>query len=238
MANKNVLSIDLDYILAPCISLYNDLVNASTPPEKIWDTIAKVREADKHLSYDDANLHFVFNVFTNALTKLKDKSKVTFALNHDAILLDLATEEYVNDTFTLYNIDHHHDIFYSEQSRIDVDRYSVANVSNWIWYLDKNQKIKQYNWICNKNSTFPPKDLTTHGKMDAHLAENISEELLNVSEWDYIFICNSPHWFPRKYDVFFDMLMTIYKNLTGNEVKIEENVFSPNGRSREYPIKK
>ena len=238
MSNKNILSIDLDYILSPCISLYNDLVNASTAPEKIWDNIAKIREADKHISYDDTNLRFIFDIFTNALTKLKDKNKVTFALNHDAILLDLATKEYIDDTFTLYNIDHHHDIFYSEQGRIEVDKYNVANVGNWIWYLDKNKKIEQYNWICNKNSTFPPKDLRTNGKMDAHTADNIVKELLSVEEWDYIFICNSPHWFPRKYDVFFDILMDIYKNITGNEAKIKIDVFSPGGLAREYPIDK
>lgn len=236
MSNKNILSIDLDYILAPCISLYNDLVNASTAPEKIWENIAKLREADKHISFENENLRFVFDIFTNALVKLKDKNKVTFALNHDAILLDLARKEYENDTFTLYNIDHHHDIFYSEQGRVEVDKYDVANVGNWIWYLDKNKKISQYNWVCNKNSTFPPKDLTTHGKMDAHIAENITKELFDIKEWDYIFICNSPHWFPRDYDVFFDMMKNIYTNITGNDVTVQVNTFSPNGLARKYPI--
>ena len=236
MSNKNILSIDMDYILSPCINIYNDLVVANLPPENIWETVSKLRDADKHISYDNENLHYIFNVFSNALSKLKDKKNVSFALNHDAILFDLASEKYKEDTFTLYNIDHHHDIFYSEQARIDVDKYDVANVANWIWYLDKNNKISQYNWICNKNSVFPPNNLQTNGQMNAYIAED-KKDIFDVDEWEHIFICNSPHWFPRDYDVFFEMLKIIYENTTGNKKDVNINVFSPNGLSRPYPLK-
>ena len=59
MENKtslNILSIDLDYILAPCINLYNDFVFASNPPQKIWDNLNSLRNIDNHISYDDENL--------------------------------------------------------------------------------------------------------------------------------------------------------------------------------------
>lgn len=236
MSNKNILSIDLDYILAPCINLYNDLVNASAAPERVWEDINKLRQLDKHISYDDKNLKYVFDLFTNALSKLKNKDAVTFALNHDAILFELANEKYKDDTFTVFNVDHHHDIYYSEQGRLDVDKFNIAGVANWIWYLDKNKKVTQYNWVCNSNSFFPEKEVNSNGKMDAFTADKIPA-IFDVKEWDYIFVCNSPHWFPRDYDVFFEMLIAIYQNITGNKIKIEENIFSPNGLARPYPIK-
>ena len=68
MSNKNILSIDMDYILSPCINIYNDLVVANLPPENIWETVSKLRDADKHISYDNENLHYIFNVFSNALS--------------------------------------------------------------------------------------------------------------------------------------------------------------------------
>lgn len=235
MKDKKILSIDLDYILSPCINLYNDLVFANENPEKIWEKVNKLRNVDKHISYDNENLKYVFNVFSNALSKLKDKNNVTFANNHDAILFRLADKRYEADSFTVYNIDHHHDIYYSENSKSEVDRFDVASVANWVWYLDKHKKLSEYKWICNENSFFPEGEVTSNAKMDAYRGKTY-KDIFDVEEWEYIFICNSPHWFPRDYDVFFEMLIDIYQNLTGNEVIVEENIFSPNGKSRPYPL--
>ena len=235
--NLNILSIDMDYILEPCINLYNDLVLASQSPDKIWENLNKLRNIDEHISYNEDNLRYIFNIFTLALSKLKNKENVTFAVNHDAILFDLASSKYLNNTFTIYNIDHHHDIYYSEVAKKDVDDYNAPNVANWVWYLDKYEKISQYNWICNKNSFFPEQEIKSFGKMDAFERDKIPQ-IFEVKEWDYIFVCHSPHWFPRKYDMFLDMLMDIYKNFTNITPELNENIFSPNSISRPYPYDK
>jgi hypothetical protein len=234
---KNILSIDLDYILSPCINLYNDLVIANETPEKIWEKIETLRNIDKHISYDDENLRYVFNIFTHAISLLKNKKNVKFALNHDAILFDLASSKYEKDTFCLYNIDHHHDIFYSPDAKKDVDIFNVSTVANWVWYLDKHHKINQYNWICNTNSFFPETEVKSFGKMDAFTKDKI-KHIFDVKEWDYIFVCNSPHWFPKKYEIFFYMLIDIYENFTKEKVEVDKNIFSPNGLSRPYPYDK
>ena len=234
---KKILSIDMDYILAPCINLYNDMVLASNSPEKVWENINNLRNIDKHISYDNDNLRYVFNIFTSALSKLKNKKNVTFATNHDAILFELASKKYEKDIFEIYNIDHHHDIFYNEESRKDIDNFDVATVANWVWYLDKYNKFSQYNWICNTNSFFPKDDIKSNGKMNAFTRDKI-ESIFDIEEWDYIFVCNSPHWFPRDYDVFFNMLIDIYTNMTGNKVEVNPNIFSPNGLGRQYPYDK
>ena len=231
---KNILSIDMDYILAPCINIYNDLVNASNPPEKIWETVNRVRDADKHISYDNENLRYVFNIFANALSKLKNKKNVTFALNHDAILFELASDKYIDDKFRLFNIDHHHDIYYSDVAKKEVEKFHVATVANWVWYLDQNNKLAKYDWICNGNSTFPEGKVVSIAQMDAHTKDRLPE-IFEIDSWDYIFVCNSPHWFPKDYHVFFHMLIDMYKNITGEDVKILEGVFSPNSIARPYP---
>ena len=240
MENKQtlkVLSIDMDYILSPCINLYNDMINASKSPEKLWDTVNQVRQIDAHIDFDKDNLQFLFKAFTSALFKLSSQGTVMFATNHDAILFELASQKYENDVFEVYNIDHHHDIYYSKEAMNEVMRYDIATVGTWVWYLDKYKKMKQYNWVCNKNSTFPDKELTSCAKMDAFLKEGITK-IFEEEEWDVIFVCNSPHWFPRTYDIYFNMLIDIYKNYSGKEVKVVEEIFSPNGKARPYPYDK
>jgi hypothetical protein len=232
-----VLSIDMDYILSPCINLYNDMISASKSPEQLWETVNQVRQIDEHIDFDKENLQFLFKAFTSALFNLSEKGIVIFATNHDAILLELASQKYENDIFEVYNIDHHHDIYYSKEARVEVEKYNISTVANWVWYLDKYGKIKQYNWICNKNSVFPEKDLKSHAKMDAFLKEGIGR-IFDEKDWDVIFVCNSPHWFPRTYDVYFNMLIDIYKNYSGKDVEVIEEIFCPNGKSRPYPYDK
>ena len=233
----NILSIDMDYILSPCINLYNDLVHANTPPEKIWDKIAELRNADKHLSFENEALKYVFDVFVMALTRLQDKKNVMFALNHDAILFELASKKHENAEFEIYNIDHHHDIYYNENARLDVDKYNATTLANWVWYLDKHNKLNRYYWIHNPNSLFPDKNIKSKGKMDGYLRDKL-QQIYEVKEWDYIFVCNSPHWLPRDYDVFFEMLIDIYQNMTGVKIEVNKEIFSPNGLSRDYPYDK
>lgn len=227
----NILSIDMDYILAPCINLYNDMVKAANNPKQMWDEINRIRNIDSHISYDDSNLRYIFNIFSLALKKLKKPENVSFAYNHDAILFELASKKRQNEKFNVFNIDHHHDIFYGENQKDSVDKYDVANVGSWIWYLDKYEKLEQYNWIKNSNSICE----NINFKILKDGTQTEMQHIFDVKEWDYIFVCNSPHWFPRKYDNFFFMLIDLYENITGLNAKIEENVFCPNGISRPYP---
>ena len=70
--------------------------------------------------------------------------------------------------------------------------------------------------------------------MDGYVRSKFNQ-IFNIEEWDYIFVCNSPHWFPPDYDVFFEMSICIYENITGIKVSVNKDVFCPNGLSVEYP---
>jgi len=210
----NVLSVDMDYILSPCINLYNDMVKLMNR-DKMWDNINEVREVDKHLSYDEEKLKYIFKTIMNAVVKNKD-AKVVLADNHDAILFELSKEKYIEGKVNVYNIDHHHDINYNGGQIRDVDVYDSPSICNWIWYLDKYEIVNEYHWIRNNNS-----DTYKGPKLKGNYSEY--NKMLNVNEiaYDVIFICNSPQWLPKKYDHFFEMLKTSIELITNKTIEIE-----------------
>lgn len=225
----NILSIDMDYILKPCINLYNDLCKLEEP-KKLWDKINEIRGIDKHLSYDEENLMFINKVFFEALVKLKDKKNVTFAINHDAILYELKKEKYDKSKFNIYNIDHHHDISFSKKQSEDVDKYDFVSIGNWGWYLDKYEVIENFIWIKNENS-LPYKGANMFANFEEKLKSDI--DIFDLS-FDYIFVCKSPQWTPNKYEHFFYMLKHAYESITGNEKPVEIRNFCEGSMAKKF----
>ena len=100
-----VLSIDLDYIMAPSIEIYNNLIydyNPSTRWRNIFDQTAL---RDSHIFIDQGNLLFCFDTFLKALVQSCDS--VSFGYEHDSILFDIKDFSDMH----LINIDHHDDVF-------------------------------------------------------------------------------------------------------------------------------
>lgn len=62
---NKVLSIDLDWILGDCISLYNDLVRGNVPILQLWEGIERERHCDKFLSYNKIYLEQLKNLLLN-----------------------------------------------------------------------------------------------------------------------------------------------------------------------------
>ena len=148
---SKVLSIDLDWILGDCISLYNDLVRGNVPILQLWEDIERERHCDKFLSYNKIYLEQLKKL----VVKLKPK-QVYWGNDHSSIILaikDALDKKIISAPFILYNIDHHHDINYSPQQEEIIDKYDMANCGSWISYLNKYELIDEYFWIKNKYST-------------------------------------------------------------------------------------
>jgi hypothetical protein len=225
-----VLSIDMDYILEPCIELYNDLVNEKSPRQDLWNFMNSVRQIDEHLKYNDRNLNFIFDAYSKCLKNIRNKNKVIFANSHDAILFELTKKDYYDSTFNIINIDHHHDIFYNPQSAEDVDKKDIVYCGNWVWYLDKYKLVKDYTWISNYNSQkFNHEDV-----LSCNLKTIIQpNKYILDSNVDVIFVCKSPQWLPQKYDVFFDILKQLHENINKVEAKVIYELYS-NGKPKPY----
>ena len=213
---NKVLSIDLDWILGDCISLYNDLVRGNVPILQLWEEIERERHCDKFLSYNKIYLEQLKKL----VVKLKPK-QVYWGNDHSSIILaikDALDKKIISAPFILYNIDHHHDINYSPQQEEIIDRYDMANCGSWVSYLNKYELIDEYFWIKNKYSTdyhgqkqFSPK------RQEIELKNQDTLNFLLNEDFDIIYITSSDCYIPPKFygilEDFKKMVLYYYPNL-------------------------
>lgn len=185
-----ILSIDLDFILYPCINLYNDLVNCSEERKNIWIKIQKERDINRHIQYDKEKYEFLLKI----LEPYKNE-KIYYNPSHENIVKLI---EKIKDKkpFILYNIDHHHDIYYSEEQKKEV-KENIINCGDWVGYLDYNNYLEQYFWIKNSNSILYHHNFA---KLNSEFIAINFEELAKtqfekIPKFDYIFITTSDLWF-------------------------------------------
>lgn len=205
----NVLSIDFDYIMAPCINLYNHMCDGRENPTISWAIIERDLNIDNHLSYDANYLQMIIQLI---LQGKKNKSTFITITEHQEIINYLKkADNYDISTFNVTNIDFHHDMMYNDdiQSILDFDEY---NCTNWMGYLYLKNKISSGEWFKAPTSQLPSPELM--GKL---FPENIdynirpSYELKDLldKEYDYIFLCESPQWVPYQYQHLFEICKMI-----------------------------
>ena len=229
---RYILSIDIDYILEPFINEV-ELAWSERPfyvtvekglldrPISIFDRqhqLAKLIK--KAASISEFNFKEIMDIYTQALLSIpkKHSDKVYFADNHDTILnhieqdyhsLDKKLQQ--NTKYTIVNVDHHHDIYYSEAQAREVDLYNLVSPGDWLWYLDKTGLCDEYHWIGNDNSmlwkdicgTGAPKALQNGGH---YKSLKDFRKAYNTPKFDLMYVCKSPHWTPDMYFDYFDIL--------------------------------
>lgn len=223
---KTILSIDMDYIMSQYIMTYNDIVKGYEPQR--WPQIEQSRHINDFVMYDSKRLQYITSLIFNAIKNNPDV-KVHFLINHDAILNHLYNN---GEQYDLINIDHHHDIFY--HGKID----DQGNISNWVYWLGKNNQIVSYYWIGNPTSDkFNGKYLVPQGEVILpHDEEEVIRELpffyrytnlidfsLTKQKFDEIFIVLSPEYIPPKFHHLFYMLQEIYEINTGELCPVDQS---------------
>ena len=193
----NVLSIDIDWIMEPSIQAYNDFIYTNNG-----------------LSLDDILLRHMPGISVEAdfskylkivrllLKNIKEAQQTGWAQRHDDIVyfLDLKDNQKIN----LFNVDHHHDINYSD-IRPD-NKYFKLNCGNWIDYLASKNQINMYTWISNKTS-IPPDDQLLQALPNYIECKDI--DMLDNMTFDKIFVSCSPEWIPKKYHPLSDAITSI-----------------------------
>lgn len=234
---KKVLSIDMDFLMGPCINLYNDCAgNEEFHKGNYWEQLNIIRGIDKHLSYDENKLVLIIELLATQLRKLSE-DKFFFAEEHDMILEHLCREDNKNEIFDIYNLDHHHDIYYAPEQKSEVDRFDFACLANWVYYLGKNEKINKYYWVRNENSMAFPfeelRELTFPVDTDTYYRD--LERLISEVDFDYVFICRSSEYFPDKYNYLFDALLAMARAVKGWDYAVWNKPYCVDGKSRPTP---
>ena len=206
---KNVLTIDFDYIMWPCIKLYNDMCRCNQNPGETWERIEFERKINNHISYDAKTLKTIALIIKNAM---KNENCTFYSIEEHQNLVKILNIEDSGDEYNVVNVDFHHDIYYHDEDVARLSYFEDCNCSNWLGYIHYIDKLKSYTWIKAPNSEPIPRDL------DEELAEKISvkdssalNELkmkLNKGEisFDYVVFCLSPQWVPYRYYHLFEII--------------------------------
>ena len=179
---QRILSLDIDYIMAPSIHIYDDWVDGHWVNSAIqWEMLEKKMGFTPEPCPKREN--YLLRVFERALKNLKKPEQIRFSRDHHEILDDIGSCE----NLIIDNVDHHHDIYYSEWNSPQ-----TLNEGNWVWWLDKNHQIEEYTWFGNKNSESYDNSMPFH----CTYRQITDRRYLPLSAPDFLFVCESPHWVP------------------------------------------
>ena len=139
---------DFDIIMSPCIQLYN---NYSTDD---WEALCSHFEILKFAKPDYIHFKRLLRLLLK-LSKSMKKENIHFIVSHEMIATYV--DENIDDTISLINIDHHHDIAYVDK---DIEnKIEYLNCGNWVKYLSEKGKLENYVWIKNEDSTDYTEDI-------------------------------------------------------------------------------
>tara|TARA_X000000950_G_C13847254_1_gene632945 strand:- start:798 stop:1364 length:567 start_codon:yes stop_codon:yes gene_type:complete len=169
----NILTIDADYAYSPSISEYDDYVDGSRIE------LGKQLAVIQALGFDAIENPKKVADVVSCLSRAKLSAPVHVIKHHHRIL------DFLPETmeFKVFNMDHHHDIYYPGWHDKD-----VLDEGNWVYHM---KGCVEYTWIRNNDS----EDMPDHA-LNFPVNETIfSDELVeSLPEFDLVIFCESPHW--------------------------------------------
>ena len=205
-SNKQILTIDLDYIMEPCIQLYNSKISELSSHKQSWDRIFNENKCQSFLSINESNRDFIVDIIT------KSKCPIYIGLDHTSILRmfdDLYnSDENLSPPFEIINIDHHHDCGYDPESTKRIIEYKYAQCGNWVELLHQEKLIDKYTWVKNPNSILP--------KVKSNIVSVIDQDTFinEYAENNYyaLYITPSFNWIPPQFLPAVYDILTIAEN--------------------------
>lgn len=184
-----VLSIDFDYIMAPCIQEYNNVINVSQIERiQTFKQFPNVK-----FTYDEDKLKWL-----NSLVDQLDPGRTKcYIINDHSELVTALTNEYNLNNYAppyeIVNIDHHHDLGYRFA-------FGECNCANWAQYLINIGILNKYIWIRNNNSDMVMPE--EHTICNSIIIEPLLQEEFefNPKDYDIFILCISYPWIPPQFD--------------------------------------
>lgn len=207
----NILSLDVDWIMEPSIDLYNNKVQNDD-----FDQQNLIAELSPGVTFTaDLNKFYQLNqlLFSHRCLVKPDDLYVT--ISHQQIL-EAIDQWNIQQPFTVWNIDHHHDCGYMPPDAPDEQLFGSLGCGNWVPWLMKNfQYFEHYRWICNYNSD---KDILKCAQpFVPDLLSSSDIGILDNITFQKVFICKSPGWIPNQYRPLVDSLIYSYQNFVNKE---------------------
>lgn len=176
LTHKRLLSIDLDYL--------------SSTMKINGDKIEK----------DENKFRFVRKLID------KYKNKIIFLINHGDIVEELdKREECTLYNWEIVNIDHHHDIYYSENERREIMRESYLHhckvperslESDWLFWIGQNWSLSRVDEILNEDSVVHKRVLSYGARFHFEFGSPLDPYGIDIFEkhFDYVCVALSPHY--------------------------------------------
>lgn len=228
-----VLSIDFDYIMFPCISLYNDMAGGDANPTQVWKQIEFERKLKEFLSYD-ANAYAA--LMDICVRNSLNKAKIIPIIGHEEIISYLETncEEFFNNPAEniVDNIDFHHDVLYNKEDFNEIVNHANASCANWGGYLLFKDLVHQYTWYDTPHSTpftlsqfFAPNEIDNvevvqeiKCRIDNNFKHKHFGDLMDIEDdYDIIFLCLSPQWVPYQFHHLYDLIVSTCNSIVKNK---------------------
>ena len=204
----NILSVDFDWIMAPSIEIYNNMVGGDRYP---WD---EIRDRCPGARFDcDFERYKKLCIYLGNIVKTLPKDHLKHAQDHGAIV-DACKDWSINQhTYNLYNIDHHHDCGYNNKENPTIeDLCSGVTCANWVLMLTKEcPNCQSYIWINNYNSNSAILDPAFDNMPPFTQTSDINA--INYVDFNYVFICKSEPWVPPQYYPLYEGLLELLENL-------------------------
>ena len=242
-----VLSIDIDYAF-PTVDEWpnedNEMFSEWHPFTKWYYYFLRyphLNTREKIIS--EQCLDYLLDTFTKALTS-SPNAHVWFGMDHDYIL------EYLHDKkdLDIVNIDHHDDFlagcYVNRDAADDEELHMAGNLieytmakafekvdeGSWGSYLHSQSRLKSMTWIKNDDgraiedtrtpyNEFICKNIGTPCEWKTALADEYDH---GDYQYDAIFVCLSPAYFPPSQWGLFSIFLGIYEDFTGKSCKLDE----------------
>jgi len=170
----NILSIDIDYAFSPGIEDYDDHIIGSRI------SLLEQKKINRKLELPIPKINIVKLKYLKALFNARKQNAPVIIITHHHQILEYLP----NNPFHLYNVDHHHDIFYPGWHDI-----KKIDEGNWLSHVDRNLMMS-YTWIRNETS----ENVEESVNVPFNYRELIKPNVNNLPKFDCVYICTSPHW--------------------------------------------
>lgn len=213
---RNILSVDFDCIMYPCIQLYNDHVFTKENATQTWNNLKYRYDIMAHISYDANVLAMISKAM---LTALLHGARFTGIQNHEEILDHPNVKKWIknNERIRVFNIDHHHDLGYNDDKLDELMNHDVYDCTNWVEWLYRKGHLEEYTWVKSPNSdTGFSKDFNVNMVSYQEFEKEIGK--LKGGNIDEIFFCLSPQWVPYEYH-------HLYKLISDMLTKVQDQLY-------------
>jgi hypothetical protein len=200
---KKILSIDFDIVMFPSINLYNDDVDGDDNPIEIWKELEEEYGFEDYdlLKYDASTIMEVAKL----MKRFKDKP-IHFIKEHQQVV-DILKEQpdYDNCQYHIYNVDHHHDLWYRKSDFKEILEQDKYDCADWLGYLYLKKKTASLTWLKAPNSE--DLDIGVYGgDFKLNILKLRDFPKLYDIDFDEVYFCLSPQWIPKKFKIFYDLI--------------------------------